>query len=93
MEPLPLARIQARMRELHEWALEGDMIVKDFLFPDFANAIAFVTKVAEIAEGINHHPSILITFNTVRLSLTSHDASGLTDRDFDAAQAIDALER
>jgi 4a-hydroxytetrahydrobiopterin dehydratase len=75
-----------------EWKREGDEIVREWKFSDFAAAIAFVNRVAEAAEAANHHPDILVHgWNKVRLSLTNHSAGGLTDADFDMAGQIDRL--
>jgi 4a-hydroxytetrahydrobiopterin dehydratase len=75
-----------------EWQREGDEIVRELKFEDFAAAMAFVNRVAELAEQDNHHPDILVHgWNRVRLSLTNHSAGGLTDADFEMARAIDGL--
>ena len=75
-----------------EWEREGDEIVRELKFDDFAAAMAFVNRVAQEAEGANHHPDILVHgWNKVRLSLTNHSAGGLTDADFEMAARIDRL--
>ena len=79
------------MSKLRNWALEGNSIVKDKLFKDFKEAMEFVNKVAEIAEKHNHHPSIIIDYNNVRMSMTTHSAEGLTNLDFDVGEEIDKL--
>jgi 4a-hydroxytetrahydrobiopterin dehydratase len=76
-----------------EWQREGDEIVRERKFDDFATAMAFVNQVAQKAEDANHHPDILVHgWNKVRLSLTNHSAGGLTDDDFRMAAAIDRLD-
>jgi 4a-hydroxytetrahydrobiopterin dehydratase len=83
--------IEARL-EGTDWKREGDEIVRDWKFEDFAEAIAFVNRVAEAAEDANHHPDILVHgWNNVRLSLTNHSAGGLTAADFQMAGKFDAL--
>ena len=78
--------------ENSEWRREGNAITRDFQFPDFAAAMAFVNVVAGIAEERNHHPDILVHgWNKVRLTVTNHSAGGLTEADFGLAHAIDAL--
>jgi 4a-hydroxytetrahydrobiopterin dehydratase len=78
--------------ENSEWRREGNAITRDFEFPDFAAAMAFVNVVAGIAEERNHHPDILVHgWNKVRLTVTNHSAGGLTEADFGLAHAIDAL--
>ena len=74
-----------------EWRREGDEIVREREFQDFAEAISFANRVAEVAEEANHHPDILVHgWNKVRLSLTNHSAGGLTEADFEMAKRIDA---
>ena len=75
------------------WRREGDEIVREWQLEDFAAAMAFVNRVAEVAEAANHHPDILVHgWNKVRLSLTNHSAGGLTDADFEMAARIDQLD-
>jgi len=75
-----------------EWRREGDEIVRDFKFDDFAQAIAFVNRVADAAEAANHHPDILVHgWNRVRLSVTNHSQGGLTEADFALAKTVDGL--
>lgn len=75
-----------------EWKQEGEHIVREWKFEDFAQAMAFVNRVAEAAEAANHHPDILVHgWNKVRLSLTNHSAGGLTEPDFEMAGKFDKL--
>jgi 4a-hydroxytetrahydrobiopterin dehydratase len=75
-----------------EWQREGDEIVRELKFADFAAAMAFVNRVAQEAEEANHHPDILVHgWNKVRLSLTNHSAGGLTAVDFEMASKFDGL--
>jgi 4a-hydroxytetrahydrobiopterin dehydratase len=75
-----------------EWAREGDEIVREWKFENFARAMEFVNAVGEVAEGANHHPDILLHgWNKVRLSVTNHSAGGLTEADFQLAGAVDGL--
>jgi 4a-hydroxytetrahydrobiopterin dehydratase len=75
-----------------DWEREGDEIVREWKFDDFAEAVAFVNRVADVAEEANHHPDInLHGWNKVRLSMTNHSAGGLTDMDFVLAARFDAL--
>jgi 4a-hydroxytetrahydrobiopterin dehydratase len=83
--------IESRLVGL-EWEREADEIVRHWKFENFADAIAFVNRVAEAAEEANHHPDILVYgWNKVRLSLTNHSAGGLTDPDFEMAKVFDGL--
>jgi 4a-hydroxytetrahydrobiopterin dehydratase len=83
--------LAALTRELPDWKLEGGQLVRTFDFKDFAAAMAFVNRVAELAEGANHHPDIDIRYNRVKLALVSHDAGGITDRDAGLARQISGI--
>ena len=75
-----------------DWRQEGEALVRDFKFEDFAAAMVFVNRVAEIAEERNHHPDILVHgWNNVRLTLSTHSEGGVTDNDHALAEQIDAL--
>jgi len=74
------------------WERDGDAIVLERKFSDFAEAMAFVNRVAEAAEAANHHPDILVHgWNRVRLTLYTHTVEGLTAADFAMARTIDEL--
>jgi 4a-hydroxytetrahydrobiopterin dehydratase len=75
-----------------EWRREGETLVRDWRFADFGAAIAFVERVAEVAEASNHHPDILVHgWNKVRLTLSTHSEGGITAADLALAQRIDTL--
>ena len=91
MALLPDDDIAARL-EGSDWRREGDEIVRDLKFADFAQAMAFVNRVAEAAEAANHHPDILIHgWNKVRLTLSTHSEGKVTQADHDLAAGIDGL--
>ncbi len=73
------------------WTLDGETITRTVRYPDFVEAMGFVTRVALIAEKTNHHPDIDIRWNKVTLNLTTHSEGGLTFRDVDMAAAIDRV--
>ncbi len=74
------------------WRQEGETLVRDYEFKDFVSAMAFVNRVADAAEEVNHHPDILVHhWNQVRLTLTTHSQGRLTDNDRAMAQRIDGL--
>ncbi|MEE2907511.1 MAG: 4a-hydroxytetrahydrobiopterin dehydratase [Planctomycetota bacterium] len=91
MEKLESDHIEARLEALSEWTLSGDNLQRTIGFDDFRAAMAFVNKVADVAESSAHHPDIMIRYNKVTLTLTTHDAGGLTEKDFDMAATIDTL--
>lgn len=70
---------------------EGEALIAEWKFADFAEALAFVNKVGEASEAANHHPDISINWNRVRLTLSTHDAGKVTTKDFDLAETISAL--
>jgi 4a-hydroxytetrahydrobiopterin dehydratase len=81
-----------RMASGAVWRQEGEALVRDYEFKDFVAAMAFVNRVADVAEEVNHHPDILVhDWNKVRLSLTTHSQGKLTDNDHAMAQRIDGL--
>jgi 4a-hydroxytetrahydrobiopterin dehydratase len=87
------AQIDERLGSLDGWTRgDGPEIQRELEFPDFAAAIAFVDRVAELAEAANHHPDILLHgWNKVRLTLSTHSQGGLTEADFALAEQIDQL--
>ncbi|MGD0733069.1 MAG: 4a-hydroxytetrahydrobiopterin dehydratase [Terracidiphilus sp.] len=91
MSVLSHAEIASHLKSRPNWVVEGGELVRTFKFETFPEAIAFVNKVAEIAEEANHHPDIDIRYNKVRLALVSHDAGGLTSNDFALAAGADRV--
>jgi 4a-hydroxytetrahydrobiopterin dehydratase len=83
---------QGRLSDLPGWELAGDAIRKEFKFKDFIEAVSFVMKVAFLAETADHHPDIDIRYSRVILSLSTHSAGGLTEKDFDLARQINGVE-
>ena len=74
------------------WKEENNKLTKTFVFKDFTEAFGFMTKVAMVAEKMNHHPTWTNTWNTVSFELSTHDAGNtVTDRDRTLAKAIDKL--
>jgi 4a-hydroxytetrahydrobiopterin dehydratase len=91
MDVLPENEIETRLGELDGWRREGDAIVKEFELEDFVGSVAFVDKLVEPAEQMGHHPDLSISWNTVRVTLSTHAAGGLTENDFELAKRIDAV--
>jgi 4a-hydroxytetrahydrobiopterin dehydratase len=85
------SELDRHAKKVPEWEIDGDAITRTFEFDEFSEAIDFVNSVAEIAEEAHHHPDIDIRFNTVVLTLTTHDLGGLTKADFEVAGRIDNL--
>ncbi|HVU09359.1 MAG TPA: 4a-hydroxytetrahydrobiopterin dehydratase [Verrucomicrobiae bacterium] len=86
-------KIQSMLAALPNWQRNGDVVTRTFQFKDFPEAMKFVNAVAEIAEREWHHPDIDIRWNKVTLALTTHDAGGLTEKDFALARQCDLLAR
>ncbi|MEG4960228.1 MULTISPECIES: 4a-hydroxytetrahydrobiopterin dehydratase [unclassified Microcoleus] len=84
--------IQERASHLSGWTVEGKQLRCTRLFKDFIEAIAFVNKLVAPSEVAAHHPDIEISYNKVTLYLTTHDAGGLTEKDFALAQEISTLD-
>jgi 4a-hydroxytetrahydrobiopterin dehydratase len=82
--------IARRLAALPGWEIAGDALRRVYPFPDFKAAMAFANAVADKAEARDHHPDLLVQWGRVTLTLTTHDAGGLTERDFDLAREIDA---
>jgi 4a-hydroxytetrahydrobiopterin dehydratase len=85
------AQIMDAIKLVPEWGDTGETIQRTYQFSDFVKAMAFVGKVAEAAEKNQHHPDILIRYNKVTLTLSTHDAGGITMKDFDLAAKCDTL--
>lgn len=85
------AAVQEHLTALPDWTIEDGMLQKTFRFKRFMEGIAFVNKVAAMAEEMDHHPDIAIRFGLVTISLTTHSAKGLTRLDFDQAQRLNSL--
>jgi len=85
------AEVEARLGSLAGWGRAGDEIRKTFQLGSFPAAIAFVTHVGFLAEAAGHHPDVDIRWRNVTLALTTHDAGGLTQKDFDLAGQIDEI--
>lgn len=83
--------IEAALRSVPEWSQLNDQIQRTFRFTDFVSAMAFVNRVADSAEAMQHHPDILIRYNKVTLTLSTHDAGGITELDFQLARQADGF--
>ena len=83
--------IGKRLLDLPGWSLRGGKLHREFRFPTFVRAFGFMTSVALLAEGVNHHPEWSNVYGTVTIDLVTHDAGGITEADIRLAAAIDAL--
>jgi 4a-hydroxytetrahydrobiopterin dehydratase len=85
------AKIILALSALPQWTRSGEIISRTFVFKDFPAAMKFTNDVATLAEQAQHHPDVDIRWNKVTLALTTHDTSGLTEKDFVLAKQFDAL--
>ena len=84
-------QIAQQIENVPEWDELNGEIQRTYQFPDFNASIAFVNKIADYAERVQHHPDILIRYNKVTLTVSTHDAGGITEKDFDLASAADGF--
>lgn len=89
--PLEQSAREAFVADHPGWTLTGEEISRTFVFSDFPEAIAFVTRVAFAAEAADHHPDIDIRWNKVTLTLSTHSENALTEKDTDLASTFDTL--
>jgi 4a-hydroxytetrahydrobiopterin dehydratase len=85
------AEIEEKLAGLSGWERSGEAIEKSFKRGDFVGSVEFVSKLVEPAEGMNHHPDLAISWDTVTVTISTHSEGGLTAADFELAAKIDAL--
>lgn len=88
---LNATELNQKIQELPDWKIKDNTLTKTFEFKDFVTAIDFVNQLVEPAESAGHHPDLAISYNKVSVSLTTHDAGGITQKDFDLAREISQL--
>lgn len=91
MATLSETEVRAQLAEIPGWELVDKTLVRKFTFPSFPAAVAFVVKLAFAAEAADHHPDILINYRRVTLTLWTHTAGSITEKDFALAKTINAL--
>jgi 4a-hydroxytetrahydrobiopterin dehydratase len=84
--------IEQRLQGLDGWSREGDAISKQFELDDFQGSVRFVNRLTPVAEEMNHHPDLSISWNKVTVSITTHSEGGLTENDFELASRIEGVE-
>ncbi len=91
-QPLPASEIQARLAELDDWEHSGDALMKEFRFRRYLDGLAFANEVAALSDAADHHPELTISWRSVRVLFTTHDAGHrVTRRDFTLAKSVDTL--
>lgn len=83
--------VSAQIQSLPGWTTDGQRLTRTYEFNNFVESINFVNCLVEPAEAAGHHPDITVSYNKVTLSLTTHDADGLTMQDFELARTISQL--
>jgi 4a-hydroxytetrahydrobiopterin dehydratase len=93
MAVLDDAEIDERLGRLADgWERDGDTIKRTFKFDDFRGSIDFINRITPVADGMDHHPDLAVSWNTVTVTLTTHSQMGVTENDFALASEIDDLE-
>ena len=90
-EKMTGAEIDERIKATDGWSLDGDVLFKRFSFENFAESLAFVNRVGEIAEAADHHPDITFGWGYAELRTTTHDRGGITDVDFALVEKVDRI--
>jgi 4a-hydroxytetrahydrobiopterin dehydratase len=92
-EPMKLSPgdIEAQLESLPAWKVEGQSLVRTLTFASFADAIAFVTRLAFAAEAADHHPDLLVSYRKVTVTWSTHSAGGITQKDFAGARQSDTI--
>ena len=92
MKRLTILEVEAKMKSIdRNWFLKENLILREFLLDDFKQAFSFMTSVSSIAEKHDHHPNWKNVYNKVEIRLFTHEANGLTERDFKLAKEIDQI--
>jgi 4a-hydroxytetrahydrobiopterin dehydratase len=91
VELLSDSEIESRLAELEGWEREDETIVKTFKRADFVGSVEFIDRLVEPAEEMGHHPDLSVSWDKVRVSLTTHAAGGLTENDFELAKRIEGV--
>ena len=91
MATIPEHDARTRLQSLPGWELDGDAIRRKLTFAGFAEAMAFIVRLAFVAEAADHHPDILVSYKRVTLTYSTHSEGGLTAKDFDGAAAASDL--
>ncbi len=86
-----LEKVTTELQNITDWTFKNNGIEKQFQFKNFSQALGFIVQVGILSEKANHHPELFNVYNKVHIRLTTHDANGITKKDFDLAKAINEL--
>ena len=90
---LSAQEIEARLKELPGWAARDNALVRQYTFPGFPDAVAFVTRLAFEAEANDHHPDLLVSYKRVTVTWSTHSEGGVTEKDVAGARQADVIAR
>ena len=91
MSKLSAEEVKNRLQDFEGWSLKDEKLHWEHKFKDFTEAFSFMSRVALVAEKMNHHPEWFNVYNTVKIDLTTHDAGGISDKDFKLAKEINSF--
>jgi 4a-hydroxytetrahydrobiopterin dehydratase len=91
MAKLAISELEQRLTGLPGWALHGDAIARQYAFKTFPDAIAFVTRLAFVAEAADHHPDLAVNYRKVTVRWSTHSEGGVTEKDFEGARQSDMM--
>lgn len=91
MKALTIESIHEELLNVADWQFNDNAIEKKFVFKNFTQALAFIVQVGVVSEKSNHHPELFNVYNKVNIRLTTHDANGVSMKDFELAKAINDL--
>ena len=91
MNEIDQTEIAEKLEDLPDWLIENQALCRNYQFENFVEAINFVNLLVEPAEKLQHHPDISIIYNQVKICLTTHDAGGITEKDWELARIIAQL--
>lgn len=86
-----IEKVTTELQNITDWTFKNNGIEKQFQFKNFSQALGFIVQVGILSEKVNHHPELFNVYNKVHIRLTTHDANGITKKDFDLAKAINEL--
>lgn len=93
LKALTESEIAARLKNISSWAIKDGKLYRQFVFPRFIEAFGFMASVATVCEKQDHHPEWFNVYNKVQISLTTHEAGGISERDFLLARSIDEIHQ
>ncbi len=91
MARLEESEVDRRLGQLPDWSRSGEAITRDFACGDFAGSVELVNRLTPVAEEMNHHPDLAISWSKVTVTISTHSEGGLTAADFELARRIDDL--